>query len=144
MSDTHLLTSVQNEPNLDITVLIIIQMTFKNGVKASLKMIFSAYAGRYIVFYGTHGEIILDERSKQISVMRYGEETEYINILDLIKVAGTHSGGDAMFMNSIYGTLEGTEEALTPLSASIECHLMGIAAEESRKQGGVLVKVHND
>lgn len=119
-----------------------VQMTFENGVKASLKMIFSARAGRYIVFYGTHGEIIFDERKNTISVMRYGQEEEIIDVFELIKVAGTHSGGDTMFMNSIYGTLEGTEEPLTPLSASIECHLMGIAAEESRKEGGALVKVH--
>ena len=28
------------------------------------------------------------------------------------------------------------------LEKSVECHLMGIAAEESRKQGGKVVKVH--
>ena len=33
MSDTHPLTSVLYEPDLDITVLIIIQMTFKNDYK---------------------------------------------------------------------------------------------------------------
>jgi predicted dehydrogenase len=128
--------------NIDKVDRQMVQMTFKNGVKASLKMVFSATEGRYIVFYGTHGEIILDERNDTISVFRYGKEPEYIKISQINKNAGTHSGGDYMFMQSIYGILAETDEPLTPLNDSIECHLMGIAAEESRKTGGSLVKVH--
>lgn len=120
----------------------LVQLSFKNGVKASLKMVYASVAGRRISFYGTHGEIIMDERSDKIEVLRYGEEPEYINISEINEGGYAHGGGDTMFMASIYGILSGTEEAITSLSESVECHLMGVAADESRVLDGALVKVH--
>ena len=40
--------------------------------------------------------------------------------------------------------VSGKKECPTTLKESLECHLMGIAAEKSRKDSGKLVKVHRD
>jgi len=46
-------------------------------------------------------------------------------------------------VDEMYDYLSGKTEASTAAASSIEPHLMGIAAEESRKRGGALVWVHN-
>ncbi len=119
-----------------------VQMTFKNGIRASLKMIFAATSGRRITFYGTYGEIVLDERMDEIQVLPFGKEKTVIKIDDLIKGSIGHGGGDSAIIDALYEMLTGTRDMTTSLAKSVECHLMGIAAEESRKAGGVLVNVH--
>ena len=121
-----------------------VQMTFKNGIKASLKMIFAAERGRRITFYGTYGEMILDERMNEISVMPFGGKTKTFKIDSLIGADNGHSGGDRKIIDSLYEMLTSTEDGKTSLAKSIESHLMGIAAEESRKLGGALIKIHKD
>lgn len=120
----------------------IVQMNFKNGVKASLKMIYSADAGRRITFYGSMGEIIMEERTNEIKVMPFGKEKYVIKIDSLADDIRGHGGGDSILVNELYDILSDKIAAETTLQESMECHLMGIAAEESRKLGGTLVKVH--
>lgn len=119
------------------------QLTFQNGIKASLKMIFASEAGRRIAFYGTYGEIILDERMDEIQIWPFGGEKQVIRISELVeKDSMGHGGGDGKLVDELYEMLISEEKGKTSLAKSVECHLMGIAAEESRKQGGALVKVH--
>ncbi len=119
-----------------------VQAQFKNGVKASLKMIYSTEHGRRFVFYGTLGEIIMDERSDDITVMPYGKEKTVIKADTLIEGGHGHGGGDGIMMNELYEMLSCGDIATSDISHSIEAHLMGIAAEKSRKLGGAIVKVH--
>lgn len=119
-----------------------VQMTFKNGVKASLKMIYCHEAGRRLVFYGNYGEIVFDERTDTIEVLVFGKEKEVISVKTLMSEEQSHGGGDAVLVEELYDILSGTKKSTTPLSESVESHLMGIAADESRKMGGQLVKVH--
>ena len=52
-------------------------------------------------------------------------------------------GGDFFMMNSLYKVLNGEKaEGVTYLDVSIESHLMGICAEESRLNDGKLIYVH--
>lgn len=115
-----------------------VQMNFENGVKASLKMVYGAKAGRRYAFYGTLGEIVFDEREDTVELMPFGEEKQ---VFDLGIGAG-HGGGDPVLIAEFYDVLEGKRESATKLEESLEAHLMGISAEESRKNGGKLVKVH--
>lgn len=119
-----------------------IQMKFKNGVKASHKMVFGAIHGRRIVFYCTMGEMIFDERDDSITVMPFGKEPEVINIKSIIEGGHAHGGGDSKLVDELYGMLTYENEMVTSLNKSVECHLMGIAADESRVLGGAKVKVH--
>lgn len=120
-----------------------IQMTFKNGIRASLKMMFASESGRRITFYGTYGEIILDERMDEIRILPFGGEKQVIQISSLIKGSVGHGGGDGKIVDELYDMLVGDSDIKTSLAKSVECHLMGIAAEESRKSGGAVVRVHN-
>ncbi len=120
----------------------LVQMQFENGVRASLKMVFGAEPGRRISFYGTMGEIILEEREDTITVMPFGKDKEVIKIGAMIEGGHAHGGGDSKLINELYGMLTGESELITSLERSVECHLMGIAADESKDNGGTLVKVH--
>ncbi len=119
-----------------------VQMTFKNGVKASLKMVYAAAAGRRLTFYCTHGELVFDEREQKIEVMPFFGKKETIDAKMVLERGQAHGGGDAVLSKEFGDLISGVADCPTTLRESVECHLMGIAAEESRRQGGALVKVH--
>ena len=106
---------------------------------------------------------IKDRRSLVISSVEYLEElmrkikespkltgkekSQMINYLNgngdtLRDIVDRHGGGDGKIVDALYGMLVGESDARTSLAKSVESHLMGIAAEQSRKAGGALVRVH--
>lgn len=119
------------------------QLTFENGVKASLTMTgFTANSGRRITFHGTVGELELNEADDCLYVKRYGKEQEKIDFTIDNHQGYGHGGGDFYLIEDLYDMIEGRASSVTSLASSVESHLMGIAAEESRLNGGMLVKVH--
>ena len=98
----------------------------------------AATPGRRYVFYGTYGEMILDEREDTIVVMPFGAKKQVIHL----GVGDGHGGGDSILINELYDIVTNKAAATTTLEESIESHLMGIAAEESRQLGGTAVSVH--
>ena len=54
-----------------------------------------------------------------------------------------YGGGDAKLVEALYDMMEGNAGLETSLEASVESHLMGIKAEESRLAEGKLLLVHN-
>ena len=131
-----------NESNKHVVDHQLVQMTFKNGVKAALSMVFAAEPGRRINLFGTYGELLLDERAGTIEVRRYGEKEEIIDLSALPGSLNGHGGGDDRLVDSMYAVFSRTEENRTSLEESVESHLIGIGAEESRLNGGRLVYVH--
>ena len=120
-----------------------VQMEFENGVKATLTMMaFTGNAGRVYKFYGTIGEIDLDEERGLIHIKKFGEDEVSLNINDLVTINGGHGGGDDGLIKTWYEILVGNNTHYTSLEASIESHLMGIASEESRLSGGKLIYLH--
>ncbi len=118
-------------------------MTFENGVKATLNMTaFTANGGRRINFFGTKGELVLDEELQTLVLKRFGQEKEVIHMSEILEKGYGHGGGDAGLVNKLYDILSGTVEADTTLEASVESHRMGVRAEESRLKNGKLVNVH--
>ena len=120
------------------------QMTFTNGVKASLFMTaFTHTGGRRYNFHGTLGELILDEaEGDSLALKVFGMPVEMIDVKHGDDQGYSHGGGDYFIIQNFYKMLAGQKVAETSLTASIESHLMGIAAEESRIQQGKLLKVH--
>ena len=119
------------------------QMTFKNGVKASLTMMaFTRFCGRRIEFFGTGGQITLDEVRGFIRVGVFGEAEYQLKISELESANMLHGGGDYGLVKTLYDVLTGNASEKTSLAHSVESHLIGIAAEASRRLGGALVKVH--
>lgn len=119
-----------------------VQMEFENGVIASLKMVFAAQGGRRIHFFTTKGDLCYDEIKDSIEVKVHGEAPQIIKVSELGDSLVGHGGGDVGLIQSLYDILTGVKTEYTTLSESVESHLMGICAEESRLNGGVLVKVH--
>ncbi|MBQ7830784.1 MAG: Gfo/Idh/MocA family oxidoreductase [Clostridia bacterium] len=120
-------------------------MTFENGVKATLTMTaFTANGGRRYHFHGTKGELILEEQENKITVQKFDKPMEVIEMSDLTEKGYGHGGGDYHLIESLYDTLIGKGSAETSLERSVESHLMGICAEESRLKGGELIYVHKD
>ena len=118
-------------------------MTFENGVKATLTMTGFTYGGgRRYTFYCTLGEMVLDEKTSTISIERFEQDPEIIDINEISEKGYAHGGGDHGLVKQLYAMLAGGAEQTTSLEASVESHLMGIAAEESRLQGGKLVNIH--
>lgn len=118
-------------------------MAFDNGVKSTLTMTgFTAPGGRRYHFHGTLGELILDESDNTLTLHKYGEDAEVLNLATLKDSGYGHGGGDVMLIKTLYDVLAGTAKAETAFEASIESHLMGICAEESRLKGGERIYIH--
>ncbi len=119
-----------------------VEMTFENGVKASLVMTaFCAFEGRHYVFHGANGEIEFHEFEKYIRVSVYGEKPQIISIPELLKNSKNtgfgHGGGDHGIVDSFYNVLIGNETESTSLENSVESHLIALCAEKSRKSNKV-------
>ena len=121
-----------------------VSMAFENGVKATLTMTaFTAGGGRIMRFFGTTGEIVLDEARDTIEVKPFGKPMQTLRIGALIESGYGHGGGDSGLIGKLYEVLSGEQQAATSLEASVESHLMGIAAEKSRLSGGELIYIHD-
>ena len=122
----------------------IVNMTFENGVKAELTMTgFTSDVGRRMHFFGTEGELIFDESANLIELKRFHGKHETYNMQSLVEGGYGHGGGDIGLVHTLYEMLEGKAAYITSLEASIESHLMGIYAEESRKDNGRLIYMHS-
>ena len=119
------------------------QMVFKNGVKANLRMSGLTHDyGRIMKFYGTAGQIDLDECRGTIEVKVFGKEKEVIQISSLVDAISGHGGGDDGLVKVVYEYITtGTTEGVSSLDVSVESHLMGFRAEESRLLGGELLEI---
>ena len=121
----------------------ITNMTFENGIKASFIMTdFTANSGRIITFFGTLGELMLNEEENYIKVKKFGLPIESISLNDLNEGGYGHGGGDSRIKDNLYEILCGNKKNTTSLEASVESHLMRIAAEESRLNNGKLIYLH--
>lgn len=56
---------------------------------------------------------------------------------------GGYFGDDLKLVEALYDMMEGNAGLETSLEASVESHLVGIKAEESRHAAGKLLLVHN-
>ena len=123
----------------------LVDITFENGVKATLTMMgFTAGCGRIMRFFGTLGEIVLDEGDDTLKLKPFGGTEVVYKISELGYTATGHGGGDDGLVNDLYAVLSGESLPATSLAASVESHLMAFAAEKSRLEGGKLVPVHED
>ncbi|MBR4234746.1 MAG: Gfo/Idh/MocA family oxidoreductase [Clostridia bacterium] len=119
-------------------------MRFENGVTAILDMnAFTGNGGRLLTLHGALGEIILNETEDYLRIKRYGVETPEDIALSSLDTSGSgHGGGDVGIVCGLYDMLTGKIPEVSSLEESLESHLIGIAAEESRLRGGETIAVH--
>lgn len=114
-------------------------MQFENDMIATLKMVFTAEPSRRVKFFGSGGEAIWDMPTGTIEVKPYFGEKAIYDVASLNDAGWGHAGGDAERVNSMYEILI----YIAPLWRNRwKAHLMGIATEESRLDGGKVVPVH--
>ena len=118
-------------------------MQFENGITATLRMeAFVKNGGRDIHFFGTEGELLLEEFNDTITLRRYNGPDEVWKIHDLTDDLEGHGGGDHRMIDELYDIMTGKNpEVATSIDESIESHYMALAAEESRLAGGQLVEI---
>ncbi len=118
-------------------------MQFENGKTACHTMTaFSKENYRDIKIHGTKAELVGCVEENWIEIRSFGGEIQTIKMdVSAVNVGG-HMGGDHFMMDSLHKALNGvTAEGITYLDVSIDSHLMSLAAEESRMQGGKTIKL---
>ncbi len=124
----------------------VVNMNFDNGATAHLTMTaFSERCYRYIHVHGTKGQIHGDSETGILHLTVFGqpEVTIDVNKLTDQKLDDGHGGGDYFLYRDFidYITLNSPSITRTTIDDSIESHLMGFNAEESRLHGGIPIKM---
>jgi len=108
---------------------------FDNNVTAAFSMeAFTAQEGRRTRIMGSMGDIVGDMTTFIHTDFRTGKVTEWKQDSD------THGGGDWRLASDWVQAVSQQNPALltSTIDASIESHIMGFAAEKSRKEGTVV------
>ncbi len=117
----------------------IVAMEMEDGTTVTLTMsAFTSIGGRTIKVMGTLGDIQGDMHDNIIKITEFGKESEIIDLGREEKDFAGHGGGDQMLIEEFVSLLEGGEvnNTVTTLEVSVESHLVALAAEESRLEGG--------
>lgn len=120
-------------------------LKFENGVSVTHTMsAFTGEMGRRITLHGTLGEIRYDDHG-DLTVYVYGQKPVSKSVKEIIAEFTSdgfgHGGGDVVLINTLCDIIENGGKAETTLEASVESHLMALAAEESRLTGKI-IKLH--
>ena len=118
-------------------------MQFEGGVTANFSMeAFTSYAGRRTRVMGSMGDIVGDMDNFTLNDFRTGKSTVYdhskIEDVENYKNTG-HGGGDWRLVRDWIQAISQQNPALltSTIDASIESHVMGFMAEQSRKTGKI-------
>lgn len=113
----------------------ITNITFENNITASFSMEgLTSYEGRRTRVMGSKGDITGDMQKFTVTDFRTGKKTEWEQATDM------HGGGDWRLVNNwIQAVVKHDPGILTStIDQSIESHIMGFAAETSRKEKRVV------
>lgn len=104
-------------------------MLFENGINSTLTMTaFSGPSYRETRIRGSLGELVCDMSKSEILLYQFGKKKRKIRIKNRLDA---HGGGDKRLI--VYLS---ADKLKTDISISIESHLIGFAAEESRLNNG--------
>ena len=117
----------------------VIAMEFEDNITAVFTVSAFTYEhNRTIKIMGTMGEVGGDMEAGEIELKIFGEDnTEKIIVdNDILQ----HAGGDEGLVKAFVESVEGnTERNITSAKESLHSHMMAFAAEESRRNGGIVV-----
>ena len=130
----------------------VVNLNMTDGTTMSFTMCgFSARIARYAKFMGTKGELIVNMDSNvlednEITIRKFDSElTETrIDVSSLADDFSGHGGGDVKMVEEFLDVLSGEKEEspyMTSLEASMESHYCALAAEKSRVNGGLPIKL---
>lgn len=110
----------------------VVQMEYASGATVAFTMVgFAGHGGRTIRVMGTGGDLRGFMEPGRIELTQPGRSSE---TLDLTAADG-HGGGDSGLFKDFVAAVAGAGEIRTSGRASLESHLIGFAAEQSRLSG---------
>lgn len=114
----------------------VVNMEFEGGATATLTVNAFNAGGRYTRVYGTKGELRAFMSDKKIYVRMHSSRKKHFIPVRKTKesIAGGHGGGDYVIVADLYDYLNGDEVKFgaSDIGISVENHMIGFAAEESR------------
>ena len=115
-----------------------VNLEFANHIHATFTMTaFTQDCRRTIKVTGTLGEVEGDMSENVLRLRRFGMPEEVIDLREEGGAYSGHGGGDFGLMSSFCKLIAGGgTEGLTGVDASVESHVMALAAEASRLDGG--------
>ena len=115
-----------------------VNLEFANHIHATFTMTaFTQNCHRTIKVTGTQGEISGDMEENTLRLCPFGQPEQIIDLREENGEFSGHGGGDFGLMSSFCRLISsGGTEGLTGLDASVESHVMALAAEASRLDGG--------
>lgn len=123
----------------------VVNLELEEGTTVNFTMTaFTAHGGRTLRIGGTKGELYGDTKANTIRVMRYGLPDEEIDVNKLATDFSGHGGGDTRLVHEFIEYLRGEismSKTLTAIDRSVESHLVALAAEASRKNGGHAIEL---
>lgn len=127
----------------------VVNMNFADGSTAHLTMTaFSNKCDRNISVHGTKADLRGDVSTGLIYLSRFGEKEQIIDVNTQCNELGErlsdgHGGGDAYLYKDFidYITFDNPSFTRTTIEQSIESHVLGFKAEESRLNGGKVIEL---
>ena len=119
-------------------------MEFEDGVTAMFSMCsFTLETYRTITVMGTKGQIDGDMLRNTISVSEFLSREQRQVPLETVSGTDGHGGGDTRLMKAFCQYVGGTYQgnSITEVGISAHNHLISMAAEESRVNGGKIVEL---
>lgn len=117
----------------------IVNIEFDDGLLASFHLTFGSFGGRQTRVTGSTGQLHGDMNTLWHTDIATGKTTK----VDLPSGLGGHGGGDGLLVAAFSEAVSTRDPAklTTTLAESMQSHLMGYAAEDSRKAGGAVLPV---
>jgi len=122
-------------------------INFEDGITASFNMEgHTSYGGRRTRIFGTKGDIVGDEQTLTFTKFLEGNQVYVQEKWDVsmgAEVDSGHGGGDYGLVRDFVQAVSRQDESLltSTIEASMESHLMGFMAEESRLNNGQSMEV---
>lgn len=114
-----------------------VNLEFANNIHATFTMTaFTQDCHRTIKVTGTLGEVEGDMEQNTLTLRRFGKPEQVIDLREEGGEFSGHGGGDFGLMRQFCRLIREGGEALTGVDASVESHVMALAAEASRLDGG--------
>ena len=141
-TDEHILKALQQGPygrcvyrcDNDVVDHQVVNMLFENQVTASFSMVgLSSYGGRRTRVFGTKGDIVGDQRFLDVTNFHTGKHVRW-DVRKHVKNLWGHGGGDSRLVRDLVQAVSREDSSIltSTLKASMESHLIGFKAEESR------------
>lgn len=123
----------------------VVNMNMTDGSTVSFTMCgFTADCSRYAKLMGTKGQIIADMGANTIEVTPFGKDAELIDVSRMAEDFSGHGGGDRGLVSAFLDLVTGEQsedDTISSVERSLESHYIALAAEESRRNGGAVIRM---